>query len=61
MRHLVKLLVELLVAILLSAVFSGAALTRGETLIRERRLLECGYLKVRCFLEGGAYLRPGAY
>ena len=31
----------------MSAVFRGAALIRGETLIRERRLFQCGYPKVR--------------
>ena len=44
-----------MVTILISAAFRGAALLRG------RRLFQCGYPKVRRLLEGGAYLRPGAY
>ena len=53
--------------ILISAAFRGAVLIReevlirGEALIREKRLFQCGYPKVRRLLEGGTYLRPGAY
>ena len=50
-----------ILTILISAAFGGATLIRGEALIRGRRLFHCGYLKVRHLLEGGAYLRPGAY
>ena len=50
-----------IVTILISAAFGGTALIRGEALIRGRRLCQCGYPKVRRLLEGGAYLRPGAY
>ena len=50
-----------IVTILISAAFGGAALIRGEALTRGRRLFQCGYPKVRRLLEGGAYLRPGAY
>ena len=50
-----------IVTILISAAFGGAALVRGEALIRGRRLFQCGYPKVRHLLKGGAYLRPGAY
>ena len=46
---------------LISIVFKGAALIRGEPLIRGRRLFQCGYPKVRHLLESSAYLRPGAY
>ena len=49
-----------IVTILTNAVFTGAAL-RGEALIRGRCLFLCGYPKVRRLLEGGAYLRSGAY
>ena len=38
-----------------------AVLIRGEALIRGRRLFQRGYQKVQRLLEGGAYLRPGAY
>ena len=48
-------LVSSIVTILISAVFRGVALVRGT------RLLQCGYPKVRCLFEGGAYSRPGAY
>ena len=34
---------------------------RREALIRGRRLIQCGYVKVQRLLEGGSYLRPGAY
>ena len=47
-----------MVAILIIAAFRGAALTREEALIRGRHLLQYGYPKVWCLLEGGAYLRP---
>ena len=50
-----------IVTTLISAAFGGAALNSGEALIRGRRLFQCGYQKVRRVLEGGAYLRPGAY
>ena len=40
---------------LISAAFKGVALITG------RSLFQCGYTKVRFILEGGAYLRPGAY
>ena len=50
-----------MVTILISAGFIGAALISGEALIRGRRLLERGYIKVRRLLESGACLRPGAY
>ena len=33
--------------ILISAAFVGAALIRGEALVRERRFFQCGYPKVR--------------
>ena len=45
----------------INAAFRVAALIRGEALVRGRRLLKCGYPKVRCLLEGSAYLWPGAY
>ena len=45
----------------MSAVFRGAALIRREALIRGRHLFQCEFAKVRRLLEGGAYLRPGAY
>ena len=58
---LVQLLViAMIVTILTNAVFTGAAL-RGEVFIRGRCLFLCGYPKVRCLLEGGAYLRSSAY
>ena len=41
--------------------FRGVALIRGGAFIRERRLFQCGYPKVRRLSEGGAYLRPGAH
>ena len=50
-----------IVAILTSAAFRGVTLIKGETLIRERHLFQCGYPNVLRLLEGGAYLRPGAY
>ena len=50
-----------MVPILISTVFRGAGLIRGETLIRGRRLFQCGRPKGRRLLEGGAYLRPDAY
>ena len=37
------------------------AFIRGEAHIRGRRLFQRGYPKLRLFLEGGAYLRPGTY
>ena len=45
----------------MSAVFRGATLIREKAFSRGRRLFQCGYPKVRRLLEGGAYLRPGAY
>ena len=42
-------------------IFRGAALIREEALIRRRRLFQYGHRKVRHLLEGGAYLRSGAY
>ena len=50
-----------IVIILISAVFGGVALIRGEVLIRGRRLFQCREPKVRRLLEGGAYLRHCAY
>ena len=50
-----------IVTILISAIFRGAALIRGETLIRRRRLFHCGFPEVCRLLEGSAYLRPDAY
>ena len=44
-----------MVTILISNAFRGAAL------LRRRHLFQCDYPKVRRLLEGGAYLRPGAY
>ena len=44
-----------IVIFLISSVFRGAVLIRG------RSLIQCGYPKVRPLLEGGVYLRPGAY
>ena len=38
----------------------GAALMRGEVLIRGKRLFQCGYSKLRRLLEGGDYLGPGS-
>ena len=49
-----------MVTILISTAFRGAALIRGETLIRGRRVVQCEYPKVLGLLEGGAYARPGA-
>ena len=49
------------VTILICAAFEGAALVRGEALIRARHLFQCGYPKMRRLSEGGAYLRRGAY
>ena len=34
---------------------------RGAVIIRGRRLFQCGHSKVQRLLEGGAYLRLGAY
>ena len=39
----------------------GTVLIRGEALIRGKRLFQCGYPDVRRILEGGTYLKPGAY
>ena len=39
----------------------GGALISWEALKRRRRLFQWGYPKVEHLLEGGAYLRPGAY
>ena len=50
-----------IITILINAVFNGAAPIRGGELVRARRLFQCGYPKVRRFLEDGTYLRPGAY
>ena len=50
-----------IVSISISAAFRGTALIRGQALIRERRLFQCGYQKVRRLLESGAYLRPSSY
>ena len=50
-----------IVTILISPAFRSAALIRGEALLRGRHLFQCGYSKVGRLLEGGAYLRPGAY
>ena len=50
-----------IVTILISAVLRGATLVRGKALIRGRRLFQCRYPKVRHLLQGGNYLRPGAY
>ena len=36
-------------------------LVRGATLIRGRRLFQCGCPKLRSLLEGSAYLRAGSY
>ena len=47
--------------ILISAAVTRAAPIRGEALIRGKHLFQCGYAKVRRLLEGGAYLRSGAY
>ena len=47
--------------ILINATFRGTVLNRGAALITGRRLFQCGYLKVKRLLEGGAYLKPGAY
>ena len=44
-----------MVSILIITAFRDAAL------IRERRLFQCGYPKVRWLLEDDAYLRPDAY
>ena len=41
-------------AILISVTF------RVVTLIRDRRLFQCGYPKVRRLFEGGAYFRPAS-
>ena len=50
-----------IVTVLISSAFRGAALIREEALIRGRRLLQCGYPKVRRLLEGNTFLRPGVY
>ena len=50
-----------IVTILINTAFRGAALTRGEALMRGRRLFQCEYPKMLHLLEGGAYLTPGAY
>ena len=50
-----------IVTILISTRFGGAVLIRGEALIKEKRLFQCGYPKVQRLLECGAYLRSGAY
>ena len=50
-----------MVTILISDVFIGAILIRGEARIRGRRLFQCGYRKLLSLLEGGGYLKPGAY
>ena len=50
-----------MVTILISDAFEGAVLIRGDALVRGRCLFQFGYPKVRRLLEGGAYLRPGAY
>ena len=52
---------RILVTIPISAAFRGAGSIRGEALIRGRGLFQCGYPKGRRLLEGGTYLRPGAY
>ena len=49
------------VTILINTAFRVGALIRGEVLIRGRRLLQFGHQKERRLLEGGAYLRLGAY
>ena len=48
-----------IVTILISALFRGVcvAIIKEEALFRGRRLIQCGYPKVRRFLEGGAYQR----
>ena len=50
-----------MVTVLISGTFGGAALVRGEALIKARRFFQYGYPKGKHLLEGGAYLRPGAY
>ena len=50
-----------IVTALISVAFRAAVLIRGEAIIRGRRLFQCGYPKVGRLLEGGAYLRSGAY
>ena len=50
-----------MVTILISAAVRGAPLFRGGVLIKGRRLFQCGYPKVRGLLEGGVFLKPGAY
>ena len=50
-----------MVPILINTAFRGTALIREEVLIGGRCLFQCGYPKVRHLVEGGAYLRPGAY
>ena len=46
-----------IVTILISTVYRGATLIRGEALIIGRRLFQCGYPKVRRLLGGGTYQR----
>ena len=47
-----------MVTILMSAAFRGAALIRGQALIRERRLFQFGYPKVWRLLEDGFIRKP---
>ena len=44
-----------MVTILISTAFRGATLIRAQTLIKKKRLFQCGYTKVRLLLEGGAF------
>ena len=46
-----------IVTILICTSFRGATLIEGETLIRGRRLFQCGYPNLWRLLEGGAYQR----
>ena len=50
-----------MVTLLISTTFIGAVLISGELLIKSRSLFQCEYPKVQQLLEGGAYLRLGAY
>ena len=50
-----------IVTILISTTFIVTALIRREVLIRGRRLFQCRYSKVLHLIEGGVYLKPGAY
>ena len=50
-----------MVTILISTAFIGVALIIGEALITGRHLFQCGYPKVRRFLESGAHLSPSTF